>query len=147
MEVSRISGETMLTMGQATADAAQATAAIGRANAGSGPETLQHAKLVRAAHEFEGQMMKELLKPMTASDGLTGQDGDDPNADADSGSSGALGEFATEALGQALSLRGGFGIADQIIKELSQSGNQPGNGRVTKNRNLNTEMRAYRSLK
>jgi Rod binding domain-containing protein len=74
-------------------------------------------KLVRAAHEFEGQMMKELLKPMTAQDSLTGADDD-----SDSGSNGALGEFASEALGKALSDRGGFGIANQIVKELSHSG-------------------------
>ena len=30
-------------------------------------------RLVRAAHEFEGQMMKELLKPMTSGDALTGE--------------------------------------------------------------------------
>jgi Rod binding domain-containing protein len=71
-------------------------------------------RLVRAAHEFEGQMMKELLKPMTAGDALTGEDGDSGDS-----SSGALGEFASEALGQALSDRGGFGIADRIVKELT----------------------------
>ena len=81
-------------------------------------------KLVRAAHEFEGQMMKELLKPMTADDSLTGED-----ANSDAGSSGALGEFASEALGKALSERGGFGIANQIVKELSHSGNQHGTAR------------------
>jgi Rod binding domain-containing protein len=81
-------------------------------------------KLVRAAHEFEGQMMKELLKPMTAGNGLTGDDDD-----SDSGSGGALGEFASEALGKALSERGGFGIANQIVKELSHSGNRQTTGK------------------
>jgi Rod binding domain-containing protein len=83
-------------------------------------------KLVRAAHEFEGQMMKELLKPMTADDSLTGEE-DNP----DSGSSGALGEFASEALGKALSERGGLGIANQIVKDLSHSGNRHETGKVT----------------
>jgi Rod binding domain-containing protein len=78
-------------------------------------------RLVRAAHEFEGQMMKELLKPMTGGDALAGGDGDD---DSSVDSSGALGEFASEALGQALSERGGFGIADRIVRELSHSGPQ-----------------------
>ena len=59
-------------------------------------------------------MLKELLKPMTAGDGLTGEEG--------SNSSGALGEYATEALGQALSQRGGFGIANRIVSSLSHSG-------------------------
>ncbi len=95
--------------------------------------------LVRAAHEFEGQMMKELLKPMTSGDALTGIEGD---ADSDAGSGGALGEFAAEALGQSLSERGGFGIADRIIKDLSHSGNQPGSGKVTKNQHEEHGMRA-----
>jgi Rod binding domain-containing protein len=86
-------------------------------------------RLVRAAHEFEGQIMQELLKPMTNGDALTGADDD---SDSGAGSGGALGEFASETLGQALSERGGFGIANRIIQELSHSGNQPGSGKVTK---------------
>ncbi|MGB0064882.1 MAG: hypothetical protein WBP85_10600 [Terracidiphilus sp.] len=96
-------------------------------------------QLVRAAHEFEGQMMKELLKPMTAGDGLMGTDDD---ADSGAGSGGALGEFASETLGQALSERGGFGIASSIIRELSHAGNRPGNGKVTGNLNQNHRLRA-----
>jgi Rod binding domain-containing protein len=71
-------------------------------------------RLVRAAHEFEAQMMKELLKPMTNNSSLTGDEGD-----SSSGSGGALGQFASEALGRALSDQGGFGIARQIVHELS----------------------------
>jgi len=85
-------------------------------------------------------MMKQLLLPMTNGDALTGaEDGD---SDLGSGSSGALGEFASEALGKALSERGGFGIADRIVKELSRSGNHHGNGKVTGNLHGNTVMRA-----
>jgi Rod binding domain-containing protein len=68
-------------------------------------------RLVRAAHEFEGQLMEQLLKPMTDSDGLTGE--------SVSGSAGALGSFASEALGQALSQEGGLGLADEIIRNLT----------------------------
>ncbi len=92
-----------------------------QAEAQAGPSP----KLVHAAHEFEGQMMKELLQPMTGKDVLLGEEGDGEQG---TGSGGALGEFAAEALGQALSARGGFGIADRIVKELSHrtadSGNQ-----------------------
>jgi peptidoglycan hydrolase FlgJ len=95
-------------------------------------------KLVRAAHEFEGMMMKELLKPMTAGNGLTG---DDEDGD-DSGSGGALGEFAGEALGQGLSQEGGFGIADRIVAQLSHSGNALKNGKVTEKMYSNTVMGA-----
>src|ERR1039458_8500711 len=87
-------------------------------------------RLVRAAHEFEGQMMQELLKPMTKGDALTGTDADE---DSGAGSGGALSEFASEALGQSLSQRGGLGIANRIIQELSHTGNQHGSGKVTKN--------------
>ena len=96
-------------------------------------------RLVRAAHEFEGQIMKELLKPMTNGDALTGA-GDD--SDSGAGSGGALSEFAAEALGQGLSERGGFGIANRIIQELSQTGNQHGDGKVTKNPHQKHGMRA-----
>lgn len=89
-------------------------------------------RLVHAAHEFEGQMMKELLKPMTTSSGLTGGEDDD------SGSGGALGEFATECLGRALSEQGGFGIAHQIIGDLGRSGNNSGGTEVTANLHNNT---------
>lgn len=83
-------------------------------------------KLVRAAHEFEAQMMKELLEPMTRSgSSLEGED-DDESA---SGSAGALGSFASEALGQAISAAGGFGIANKILKTLSHSGPAAGSGK------------------
>jgi Rod binding domain-containing protein len=95
-------------------------------------------RLVRAAHEFEAQMMKELLKPLTAGDGLTGSDDE-------SGSTGALGDYAGEALGRALSEAGGFGIASRIVAQVSgnsQSGNQPLVVPVTTNRSIDTVVRA-----
>lgn len=91
-------------------------------------------RLVRAAHEFEGQMMKELLKPMTNSE----NDGDDD----DSGSGGSLGEFASEALGQGLSQQGGFGIADRIVKELSHSGTGIHAGKAIGNLHSKTAIRS-----
>lgn len=95
-----------------------ATAATGTTGAAT-PQP----RLVRAAHEFEAQMMKELMKPMNRGSSLTGTDGD---GDDDSGSTGALGEFASEALGRALSEQGGFGIASGIVKQLSPAANQNG---------------------
>ena len=77
-------------------------------------------RLVNAAHEFEAQMMKELMKPLTkgAAPGES-SDGDDDSGDG-FGSAGALGDFASEALARALSEQGGFGIADRIIGQLTQ---------------------------
>jgi Rod binding domain-containing protein len=92
-------------------------------------------RLVKAAHEFEAQMMQELMKPMTQKSSLPG---DDEDSDSDSGSGGALGEFASEALGRALSEHGGFGIASQIVKELSHSGTQTTTAPVTGNLHSNT---------
>jgi Rod binding domain-containing protein len=74
--------------------------------------SLPQPRLVQAAHEFEAQMMKELLKPMTRA---TSMDGDESG----SGSGGALADFASEALGQSLSRSGGLGIATSILRSLS----------------------------
>jgi Rod binding domain-containing protein len=92
-------------------------------------------RLIRAAHEFEGEMLKELLKPLTAGAGLT------VGETADS-SSGILGEFASEALGRGLSEHGGFGIAEHILRQFSRSGNQPGMDAVTELRHFDTAVRS-----
>jgi Rod binding domain-containing protein len=117
-------------------------AAAGAATVGAGGGTSSatpQPRLVHAAHEFEAQMMQELMKPMTAGNGLDGEDGD-----SGSGSSGALGQFASEALGKALSERGGFGIASSIVRQLSHTGNQPETAQVTKNLNGNTVMNSLK---
>ena len=86
--------------------------AIGSVSAQSQAAAVPHSRLVQAAHEFEAQLMKELLKPMTNDISLDGED-------ADPGSGGPLADFATEALGQALSRQGGLGIAGNILQSLS----------------------------
>lgn len=96
-------------------------------------------RLVLAAHEFEAQMMKELLKPMTNADALAGEDGDST-----SGSESALGEYASEALGRSLSEHGGFGIANRIVADLSHSGNKSASGQVTGNLHINTVIRSLK---
>ena len=90
------------------------------------PQGTPSPRLVHAAHEFEAQMMKELLEPMArTSQSLDLSDSDDNSAN-------ALGSFATEALGRSLSDHGGLGIADRILKDIahpgttSQSGAAPG---------------------
>lgn len=98
------------------------TAASGASNATPQP------RLVRAAHEFEAQMMKELLAPLSQSSGLVGDD-----ADSDSGSAGALGSFATESLAQAISQHGGLGIAKELVQSLSHSGTSGTSAKVTGN--------------
>lgn len=87
-------------------------------------------RLTLAAHEFEGQMLKELLKPLASGGGGGG--------DQDSG--GILEDFAAEALGRGLSERGGLGIARQIVGQLSQDSNRLKAAAVTGDRHLNTGM-------
>ena len=106
------------------------------ANASSQPAP--QPRLVRAAHEFEAQMMKELLKPLTADNPLTGEDGG-----LSAGSQGTLGEYASEALGRSLSEHGGFGIANRIVQDLSRSGNKVETGQVTGNLHGNNVMKSF----
>jgi Rod binding domain-containing protein len=124
------------------------TAPAGAASAAPSP------KLVHAAHEFEAQMMKELLAPMTGADSdmdplfAEQDDGEDSGLGlgSGSGSSGALAGFASQALGQALSERGGFGIANQIIRELAPAAGRqagaPANAKVTGFSHRNTQVRS-----
>lgn len=95
-------------------------------------------RLVRAAHEFEAQMLKELLQPMTGDSTLTG---------GDAGANSTLKEFASEALGRALSQGGGFGIANRIVHDLSHSGPQCQTVEVTENHHDDTVISTPKSLK
>ena len=83
-------------------------------------------RLVKAAHEFEAAMMKELMAPLEP-----GHDSLDGGEDGD-GSVSALGSFAGEALGKAISEHGGFGIAKSIIHQLTAISNHSGNSPVPK---------------
>ncbi len=91
-------------------------------------------RLVRAAREFEAQMMKELLAPMTRSDALF-REGDEED-------SGILGEFAAESLAGALSAGGGFGIADRIVHSLSGGGSASAPGHAVETENRISELAA-----
>ena len=81
-------------------------------------------KLVSAAHEFEAQMMKELMAPLTEGHSTLG--GED-----DEGPSSALSSFAGEALGKAISEHGGLGIARSILHQLTTRNNHSGNSTVS----------------
>jgi Rod binding domain-containing protein len=89
----------------------------------SSASTVPSPKLVSAAHEFEAQMMKELMAPLEPGhDQLGGED--------EEGSSSALSSFAGEALGKAISEHGGLGIAKSILHQLASKGNHSGNPSV-----------------
>lgn len=106
---------------------------LAQLNSATQPAAAPSPKLVAAAHEFEAQMMKELLKPLS-SDGLASDD-----CDSDSGSGNALASYATEAFGKALSNGGGFGVANSIIASLFHSHSQ-----VTSARHLDTGLKPLR---
>ena len=91
-------------------------------------------RLVRAAHQFEAMMMKELLAPMSRGSALFD--------DSEGEQTGVLGEFASESLAGALSSGGGLGLADRIVHALSRSGNPPASAPVTGNSRNNTGVSA-----
>ncbi|MGA7524147.1 MAG: hypothetical protein WBW84_16970 [Acidobacteriaceae bacterium] len=84
------------------------------ANTGASSGAKTDPRLKPAAHEFEACLMKEFLEPLQH-DPLF-DDGNNP-ASSD-GSDNALMSFGSEALAQAISERGGFGIATRIIGQL-----------------------------
>lgn len=90
--------------------------------------TDQEVRILKASREFEAQMVKELLRPLTAY--TVPGTGDEEQA---TGSTSVLGDFASEALARAMSDRGGFGIAARIAHELSrsQSQHEPVRGNAT----------------
>ena len=98
-------------------------------------ENTPQPRLVRASREFEAQMMKELLKPMTSSGLLSEED--------DAGSGEAMVGFASEALGRAVSAQGGFGIANRILADLSRSGATPKTTRGFGNLRNDFTMRSH----
>ena len=68
-------------------------------------------RLSCSAHEFEAQLMKELLQPL-----CKGDDHDEEQP----GDGCALATFAAAALGNGISRAGGFGVAERIVRELSR---------------------------
>ena len=108
-------------------------------NPGSGvSEGTPSPRLVSAAHEFEAAMMKELLSPLQSDGGLTGGDGEDE------GSPSAIGSFAAEAFGKAISEHGGFGIARSILHQLTSGDRHSGNQDVPKSPNGNTSKVTFK---
>jgi Rod binding domain-containing protein len=112
-----------------------APVSTGQASSSTTPQP----RLVKAAHEFEAQMMQEMLKPLSSGNGLDGED-----SDSASGSGGALGSFASESLGRGLSEHGGFGIATHILQQLTPKGNTSVTTQVTGKLHGNTVMKTYK---
>lgn len=77
-------------------------------------EGQKQAKLVDAAQQFEATMLQELLKPIQH-----GQDSWDGEEKSEDSASDTISSFGTEAIANAISKGGGFGIAKQIVSKLS----------------------------
>jgi Rod binding domain-containing protein len=88
----------------------------------------ENPRLKTAAHQFEASLMQELLKPLqhdplfTPDSSSAGSDG----GGEDQGSAGALMSFGSEALAQAISEHGGFGIATKILDHFRTEANASG---------------------
>ena len=93
-------------------------------------------RLVRAAHQFEAMMMKELLAPLSQKSAVF-EDGTGEET-------GVLGQFACESLAGALSAGGGLGIANRIVHELSRSGNASASVPVTGKQESDTALSAHK---
>jgi flagellar protein FlgJ len=70
-------------------------------------------RLKAAAHEFEASLMKEFLKPLEH-DSLFSED-KEAGSDDEEGSASAIMSFSSQSMAEALSERGGFGIATLIL--------------------------------
>lgn len=86
---------------------------IGGAQAAGTVLNAENPKLKSAAHEFEASLMKEFLKPLQHDSLFSEDKGGD--SDDDEGSNGSLMSLGSQAMAQAISERGGFGIATKIL--------------------------------
>src|SRR5258705_11475887 len=77
-------------------------------------EQQKQAKLVDAAEQFEATMLQELLKPMQH--GQSSWGGEEKSDDT---ASDTISSFGTEAVAKAISKGGGFGIAKQIVSQVT----------------------------
>ena len=80
----------------------------------------KHAKLVQAAQQFEGMLLQEMLKPMrSGQDSWGGDGGSSGSADNSDSSMDTISSFGTEAVANAIAKGGGFGIAKQVIRQVT----------------------------
>jgi len=84
----------------------------------------KQAKLVQAAQQFEAMLLQEMLKPMRSGQDSWGGDGggslDSSGSSASwDGSMDTISSFGIEAVAAAISKSGGFGIAKQVIRQVT----------------------------
>jgi Rod binding domain-containing protein len=79
----------------------------------------KQAKLVDAAQQFEATMLQELLKPMQH-----GQDSWEGDEKSDDTSFDTMSSFGSETMAKAISKGGGFGIARQVVSQITSKRQQ-----------------------
>jgi Rod binding domain-containing protein len=77
-------------------------------------ETAAHKKLCKAAQEFEGMLISQLLGEFTS--GFSSLSGDAPLAGSET-----LDSLALQTLSSAMAGRGGFGIGTMLVHQLEPS--------------------------
>jgi len=103
-------------------------------------EAAKQAKLVKAAQQFEAMLLQEMLKPMRSEQDSWGGDGggsldSSGGSDNSDGSMDTISSFGTEAVAAAISKGGGFGIAKQVIRQVTLEHQQD-----TEKRSLGTKV-------
>jgi flagellar protein FlgJ len=86
---------------------------IGSSQVGSSQMgAIKNAKLADGAQQFEAMMLQQMLKPL--------QFGAAPgDADTDAGANDTIRTLGTEAIGKAIAKAGGFGLAKQIVRQVT----------------------------
>jgi Rod binding domain-containing protein len=78
------------------------------------PGTAAHKKLCKAAQDFEGMLISQLLGDFTS--GFSSLSGDAPMAGSET-----LNSLAVQTLSSAMAGRGGFGIGKMLVHQLEPS--------------------------
>ncbi len=91
--------------------ALQATAMDGASLA----EKLKMSKLEDSAHQFEAMLIGQMMKPMQ----FGAAPGSDEDPDNSGGASDTIRSMGTEAMSKSIANSGGFGIAKQIIRQVT----------------------------
>jgi len=106
-----------MTIGAANSELAGLAGGKPVPSAGSQPETLAHKKLRKAAQDFEGILISQLLEDFKV--GSSSLTGDTPLAGSDT-----LNSVAIQTLSTALASRGGLGIGQMLVHQLEPSLNR-----------------------
>jgi Rod binding domain-containing protein len=84
-------------------------------------DSKDQARLADAAHQFEGMLLQEMLKPMRTTDSDDTWSSEERGSD---GSEDTINSFGVEAVATAIAKGGGLGIARQVIQQVTAEHNK-----------------------